>query len=84
MSGGWVAGSVRARLLVAERRLGAEGAADVAAAESLQEALVRLGRSPYRREVALEQDLEQAQRAVAQAALLNLRVLAGWLPADAL
>ncbi len=84
VSAAWVSGSVRARLLVAERRLGAEGARELAASPSLRDALVALGRSPYRREVSLELELEAAQRALAVKALLDLRLLAGWLPRDAL
>ncbi len=84
MTGAWVAGSVRARLLVAERCLGRAGAEDVATSPSLREALVKLGRSPYRRELGLELDLAEAQHAVASKALLDLRLLAGWLPGDAL
>ena len=84
VSAAWVSGSVRARLLVAERRLGAEGARELAASPSLRDALVALGRSPYRREVSLELELEAAQRALAVKTLLDLRLLAGWLPRDAL
>lgn len=84
MSGAWIAGSVRARLLVAERTIGAEGARELAEAATLQDALVLLGRTPYRRGVRLDLGLEEAQRAVAQVTLMNLRLLAGWLPSSAL
>jgi hypothetical protein len=84
VSAAWVAGSVRARLLVAERRLGAEGARELAASGTLRDALVALGRSPYRREISLELELGAAQRALAAKTLLDLRLLAGWLPRDAL
>ena len=84
MSASWIAGSVRARLLVAERRLGRDGAAEVAAARSLPEAVAVLASSPYRRALRPGLDLAAAQRAVAETTLLQLRLLAGWLPADAL
>lgn len=84
MSGGWVAGGVRARLLAAERRLGPDGAREVARAGSLPAALLVLARTPYRADVELGQSLEDTQRAVATTLLLELRLLAGWLPGDAL
>lgn len=84
MSVAWVAGGVRARLLAAERCLGTDAAGRLAASASLQDALVMLGRSPYRRELGLELGLAEAQRAVAAKTLLDLRLLAGWLPGDAL
>jgi hypothetical protein len=84
MSGAWVAGSVRARLLVAERCLGWQGVQELAASPSLREALVLLGRSPYRRGLGLELGLAEAQHAIASKTLLDLRVLAGWLPSDSL
>jgi hypothetical protein len=84
VSGAWIAGSVRARLLVAERCLGAQGARELVASPSLRDALVKLGRSPYRREVSLELGLAEAQRAIASKTLFDVRLLAGWLPGDAL
>jgi hypothetical protein len=84
MSGAWIAGSVRARLLVAERTIGPEGARELAEAATLQEALALLGRTPYRRGVRLDLGLEGAQRTVAEVTLLNVRLLAGWLPSSAL
>ncbi|MGZ4389632.1 MAG: hypothetical protein ACXVZL_09655 [Gaiellaceae bacterium] len=84
MSGAWIAGSVRAQLLASQRRLGAEHARDLAAAPSLSAAVAALGRTGYGREVRLERGLAGAQRAIAATTLLNLRVLAGWLPGDAL
>ncbi len=83
MSGGWVAGSVRARLLVSERRAGPDGVRAVAEAASLPDALVALSRSPYRRETRAGLTLAEAERAVLDTTLLNLRLLLGWLPADA-
>lgn len=84
MSAAWIAGGVRARLLATERRLGAEGARELAASPSLREALVALARTPYRRGIGLELDLAGAQRALMTKTLLELRLLAGWLPGDAL
>ena len=84
MSGAWIAGSVRAQLLASERRLGVEGAREIAAAPSLPAAVAALGRTGYGRAVRLERGLAGAQRGIASTTLLNLRVLAGWLPADAL
>ena len=81
MSAGWVAGSVRARLLL-ERRLGAEGARAVASCRSLEAALARLAGTAYARAAAGD-GLEGAQRAVAAVTLLELRILAGWLPRSA-
>ena len=83
MKGSWIAGSVRARLLVSERRLGVEGARGLAGSASLRDALVALGRSPYRRHVELDLELTEAQRGVASKTLVDLRLLAGWLPSDA-
>lgn len=84
MKAAWVAGSVRARLLVAERRLGRAQARALAEAGSLGEALVLLGRTAYRHDLRLELGLAGAQRAVAATLLLHLRLLAGWLPRDAI
>ena len=83
MSGPWVAGSVRARLLVAERRLGNAAARDLAASPSLRDALITLGHTPYRHGLGPDLDLAAAQRAVVAKVLLDLRLLAGWLPGDA-
>ncbi len=84
MNGGsWIAGSVRARLLVAERRAGEEALAELAAAPTLREALAVLSRTPYRRGIRLGLDLAEAERAVFETTLLDLRLLLGWLPADA-
>lgn len=82
MSAGWVAGSVRARLLLS-RRLGRDGARALAGQPSLAEAVASLGGSPYGRTADFGSDLEEAQRAVAAAGLLEIRLLAGWLPRGA-
>ena len=79
MSAGWVAGSVRGRLLLG-RRLGPGGALDLAQAGSVSEALALLTASPYGRAAELAVDVATAQRAIAATLLLRLRLLAGWLP----
>jgi hypothetical protein len=86
VSAGWVAGSVRARAL-ARRRLGADGARQVAACSSLEQALGMLAATPYSgaapggREA---RGLAAVQHAVAATILWDLRVLAGWLPSGGL
>jgi hypothetical protein len=84
VSASWIAGSVRARLLVAERRLGRADARALAASPSFGDALVTLGRGPYRRGLTSRLTPEAAQRAAAEKVLVELRLLAGWLPPDAL
>lgn len=81
MSAGWVAGSVRARLLL-EQRLGRDAIAGLATGGSLREALAQLEGSTYAAAAACP-GLEDAQRAVAASTLLALRRLAGWLPRGA-
>ena len=78
MSAGWIAGSVRARLLL-ERRAGPERALAVSRAPSFREALRLLAGTIYAPTV-LGGSLETAQRAVVAGAALQLRVLAAWLP----
>lgn len=79
MSAAWVAGVTRARALLA-RTLGAQGVRETAAAETLEDALLRLGTSAYRRNLRAEAPLAEAQRAVSATLLWHLRVLAGWQP----
>ena len=79
MTAGWVAGAVRARAM-SRRRLGAAGARTLAGCATLDEALATLAATPYGHDVAPGLDLAQAQRAVADTLLWNLRVFAGWLP----
>jgi hypothetical protein len=79
---GWVAGSVRARLLLG-RRVGPESARELARAESLEHALQLLVGTSYARQSVLGPGLEGAQRAVATSLALSCRVLAAWLPRDA-
>ena len=81
MSAAWVAGTVRARSLV-RRRLGSGGARALLAAGSTHAALELLTRSPYGRWVHPGDDAQAAARGVAATLLWNLRVLAGWLPAQ--
>lgn len=78
MSAGWIAGSVRARLLL-ERRAGPERAQAVSRGASFGDALRLLAGTIYAPTV-LGDSLEQAQRAVVAGAALQLRVLAAWLP----
>lgn len=78
MSGSWVAGTVKARLLL-ERRVGVGAVAELARAASLREALLQLAGTAYA-DASTARDLEAAQRAVAESTLLRLRVLAAWLP----
>ena len=79
MSAGWVAGSVRGRLLLG-RRLGRGPAFDLAQAGGPGEALSLVAASPYGRDGDLPEDVAAAQRAIADTLLLHLRLLAGWLP----
>lgn len=81
MTAGWVAGSVRATAM-ARRRMGATAARELAGCSGLPEALEILARSPYGREIHSGDPLATAERAVAATTLWNLRVLAGWLPAE--
>lgn len=80
---GWVAGSVRARHMLA-RRLGRGPASALAASGSLEDALAILSGSAYGRFVRLGMDLAAAQRAVAETVLWNVRVMSGWTPPGAL
>jgi hypothetical protein len=81
MSGGWVAGSIRAKAM-ARRRIGAGLAREMAACGSLEDALKALAATPYGRERLPGRTLSAAQHEIADAILWNLRVLAGWLPGD--
>jgi hypothetical protein len=81
MSGGWVAGSIRAKAM-ARRCIGAGAARELAACRSLEEALQALAATPYGRERLPGRTLSAAQHEIAGVILWNLRVLAGWLPGD--
>ncbi len=80
---GWVAGSVRARNMLA-RRIGREQARRLAVAGSLDDALAELSASAYGRFVQPGMDLARAQRGIAETALWHVRVLAGWSPPGAI
>ncbi|MBR7825604.1 V-type ATPase subunit [Actinospica sp. MGRD01-02] len=79
MSAGWVAATVRARALL-ERRIGSAATGNLAAAPTFHAATVTLAGTAYRRFLPEEPNAAQAERAVDEAVLWNLRVLAGWLP----
>ena len=81
MSLPWVAGTVRARLLL-RHRLGRDRALEAAACTTFREALALLGSAGYRDELQAATDLASAQRALAATLLLRLRVLAAWLPPE--
>ena len=81
MSGGWVAGSVRARAM-AHRRMGLEATRQLASCGSLSEALRMLTDTRYGAHIRPEQSLAAAQREIAGTLLWDLRVLAGWLPGE--
>ncbi len=78
MSTGWIAASVRARLLLG-RRSGPERALAVSRAPSFRDALGLLAGTIYAPS-SLADSLEEAQRVVAAAAAIQLRILAAWLP----
>jgi hypothetical protein len=79
----WVAGAVRARLL-ADRRLGRERALEVGTAESLPTAVALLTGSRFGFDSHPEATRAEIERAIAASLLLELRILAGWLPRTAL
>ncbi len=81
MSGGWVAGTIRAKAM-ARRVLGAEAARQLATCRSLPEAQQLLSATPFRTAAEPGSSLAAAQHAVAATVLWDLRVLAGWLPRD--
>lgn len=76
---GWVAGSVRGRLL-ANRRIGTLNSRNVASSASLPDALGRLEDGPYGHDVHRGMTLSEAQRGIGATSLWHVRVLAGWLP----
>ena len=73
MSAGWTAAGVRGRALL-RRRLGADGAHEIAGATSWPAALAVLERTPYGRDVRSDMDLGAAQHAVSATTLWHLRV----------
>jgi hypothetical protein len=64
------------------RRLGRPAARRLAACPSLAAALTALAETPYGHDVRPGQTLAQAQRAIVDTAIWNVRVLAGWAPRD--
>ena len=82
MTAAWVAGSTRARLLVG-RRLGVDNARALAESGSLSNAAAALAGTRFARAAGAVSNLEEAQRAVADCLLLELRLLTGWLPVGA-
>jgi hypothetical protein len=80
MNADWVAASVRGRAL-AQRRVGAGVSHRVAALPSLAAGLAALADSMYADRLRGATDLAGAQRGTNDAALWQLRVLAGWVPA---
>ncbi|HVA30331.1 MAG TPA: hypothetical protein VMU58_03600 [Gaiellaceae bacterium] len=81
MSLPWVAGTVRARLLL-RHRIGRDRALAAAASTTFPAALALLGSGGYRDELQSATDLASAERALAATLLLRLRVLAAWLPPE--
>ncbi len=81
MGAGWIAGNVRARLLL-QHRVGSEAARLVARAGSLESAVGLLSSTGVAAD-AWGSSLETAQRAVAASLALRVRLLAAWLPRDA-
>lgn len=81
MSGAWAAGTTRARAMLT-RCAGPRQLRRVAASSNLGDAVRLLGESPYRsaldRIPADARSLSDAQRAIAETLLWQLRVLAGW------
>jgi hypothetical protein len=67
---------------MARRRLGRSGVRALAGCDGFAAAAQMLANSPYRRPDPPLNDLAGAQHAVLETLLWNLRVLAGWLPAD--
>jgi hypothetical protein len=81
VSAGWVAGSTRARLLLT-RRVGVERTRRIAGADSLADGAAMLAGTRFSA-AAASTDIAAAERLVTSRLLLELRLLAGWLPAGA-
>ncbi|MEU5893721.1 hypothetical protein ABZ835_43960 [Streptomyces sp. NPDC047461] len=79
MGARWVAGVIRARAMAAGRA-GPETARRLATSPGLPDALRALAGTPYRRGLDMEAGAAEAQRAVSDALVWQLRVLAGWQP----
>lgn len=80
MSGAWVAGSIRGRLML-DHRIGVEPARTIARQESLTAGTRLLAGTLYA-EAAAASTLEEAERRIAAALALRMRVLAAWLPRE--
>jgi hypothetical protein len=81
MKADWVAGCVRARAM-ARRRLGRDAAGRLAANSSIESALATLAATSYGHDVRPSQTLAEAQHAVIDTTVWNLRVLGGWMPRE--
>ncbi|MEU3253364.1 hypothetical protein [Streptomyces sp. NPDC006997] len=79
MGAGWVAGVTRARAMAAGHA-GPDTAHRLAAGPGLSDALRALADTPYRRGLDVAAGAAEAQRAVSDALVWQLRVLAGWQP----
>jgi hypothetical protein len=79
VSAAWIAGTVRARALVAQLP-GPALAAEVAGSGSLDVATDRLEQTVYGEHLHAGMSGIELQRAIAAAVLWRLRVLAGWVP----
>nr|WBO76102.1 hypothetical protein SBE_006854 [Streptomyces sp. SBE_14.2] len=79
MGARWVAGVTRARAMAAAR-LGPGAARSLAGSPTPAEAVRALAGTPYRRGLDPQSGTEEAQRAVLDALVWQLRVLAGWQP----
>ncbi|WP_331767954.1 hypothetical protein [Embleya sp. NBC_00896] len=77
MTAGWAPGAVRARTMLS-RCVGPDELRRIAALSALDEAVQGLGSTAYGRRVGAADSLAEAQRAVADTLLWQLRVLAGW------
>jgi hypothetical protein len=82
MNPGWVAGSVRARLLLGHRA-GPEAARELGRSPTLEHALEELAGTAYHRYVARAPRLEDVQRGIAESVAFSCRVIAAWLPREA-
>ncbi|MEO7060692.1 MAG: hypothetical protein ABI083_13315 [Lapillicoccus sp.] len=64
------------------RRLGSAAVRQLATSPSLETAVATLARSTYGHDVHPGQTLPEAQRAVVETVVWNMRVLGGWVPRD--
>ncbi|MCC3293673.1 hypothetical protein LJ756_03460 [Arthrobacter sp. zg-Y411] len=81
MQADWVAATVRGRSM-AQRRLGAGACRSLSTLPNLPAAVEALAGSVYAGELAAARTLQEAQLATRRTVLWQLRVLAGWLPAN--